>query len=142
MASQNFAEFLGSLHRLTDITLEEVEDCFDGAGFTDEYCEAAIMADFKGKSEEEIRKEAMERREKMVETPDLNMLDKVFNDLNNGVAVNPGKQYEKFVKMVDPNPRTKSEAEETLDEKLRIFNIRLRNVLNINSNIALINEGT
>lgn len=141
MASQNFAEFLGSLHRLTDITLEEVEDCFDGAGFTDEYCEA-IMADFKGKSEEEIRKEAMERWEKMVETPDLNMLDKVFNDLNNGVAVNPGKQYEKFVKMVDPNPRTKSEAEETLDEKLRIFNTRLRNVLNINSNIALINEGT
>ena len=141
MASQNFAEFLGSLHRLTDITLEEVEDCFDGAGFTDEYCEA-IMADFKGKSEEEIRKEAMERWEKMVETPDLNMLDKVFKDLNNGVAVNPGKQYEKFIKMVDPNPRTKSEAEETLDEKLRIFNTRLRNVLNINSNIALINEGT
>lgn len=141
MASQNFAEFLGSLHRLTDITLEEVEDCFDGAGFTDEYCEA-IMADFKGKSEEEIRKEAMERWEKMVETPDLNMLDKVFKDLNNGVAVNPGKQYEKFVTMVDPNPRTKSEAEETLDEKLRIFNTRLRNVLNINSNIALINEGT
>lgn len=141
MASQNFAEFLGSLHRLTDITLEEVEDCFDGAGFTDEYCEA-IMADFKGKSEEEIRKEAMERWEKMVDTPDLNMLDKVFNDLNNGVAVNPGKQYEKFVKRVDPNPRTKSEAEETLDEKLRIFNTRLRNVLNINSNIALINEGT
>ena len=141
MASQNFAEFLGSLHRLTDITLEEVEDCFDGAGFTDEYCEA-IMADFKGKSEEEIRKEAMERWEKMVETPDLNMLDKVFNDLNNGVAVNPGKQYEKFITMVDPNPRTKSEAEETLDEKLRIFNTRLRNVLNINSNIALINEGT
>ena len=141
MASQNFAEFLGSLHRLTDITLEEVEDCFDGAGFTDEYCEA-IVADFKGKSEEEIRKEAMERWEKMVETPDLNMLNKVFNDLNNGVAVNPGKQYEKFVTMVDPNPRTKSEAEETLDEKLRIFNTRLRNVLNINSNIALINEGT
>ena len=141
MASQNFAEFLGSLHRLTDITLEEVEDCFDGAGFTDEYCEA-IMADFKGKSEEEIRKEAMERWKKMVETPDLNMLDKVFKDLNNGVAVNPGKQYEKFVTMVDPNPRTKSEAEETLDEKLRIFNTRLRNVLNINSNIALINEGT
>jgi hypothetical protein len=141
MASQNFAEFLGSLHRLTDITLEEVEDCFDGAGFTDEYCEA-IVSDFKGKSEEEVRKEAMERWQKMVETPDLNMLDKVFKDLNNGVAVNPGKQYEKFVTMVDPNPRTKSEAEETLDEKLRIFNTRLRNVLNINSNIALINEGT
>lgn len=141
MASQNFAEFLGSLHRLTDITLEEVEDCFNGAGFTDEYCEA-IVSDFKGKSEEEIRKEAMERWNTLVETPDLNMLDKVFNDLNNGVAVNPGKQYEKFITMVDPNPRVKSEAEETLDEKLRIFNTRLRNVLNINSNIALINEGT
>lgn len=141
MATQNFAEFLGSLHRLTDITLEEVEDCFNGAGFTDEYCEA-IMADFKGKSEEEIRKEAMDRWQKMVETPDLNMLDKVFNDLNNGVAVNPGKQYEKFITMVDPNPRTKSEAEETLNEKLRIFSTRLRNVFNINSNIALINEGT
>mgnify|MGYP004447038617 CR=1 FL=1 len=83
MASQNFAEFLGSLHHLTDITLEEVEDCFNGAGFTDEYCEA-IMADFKGKSEDE----------------------------------------------------------ETLEEKLRIFNTRLRNVFNINSNIALVNEGT
>lgn len=141
MASQNFAEFLGSLHRLTDITLEEVEDCFNGAGFTDEYCEA-IVSDFKGKTEEEIRKEAMERWNTLVETPDLNMLDKVFNDLNNGVAVNPGKQYEKFITMVDPNPRVKSEAEETLDEKLRIFNTRLRNVLNINSNIALINEGT
>lgn len=141
MATQNFAEFLGSLHRLTDITLEEVEDCFNGAGFTDEYCEA-IVSDFKGKSEEEIRKEAMERWNTLVETPDLNMLDKVFNDLNNGVAVNPGKQYEKFITMVDPNPRVKSEAEETLDEKLRIFNTRLRNVLNINSNIALINEGT
>lgn len=141
MASQNFAEFLGSLHRLTDITLEEVEDCFNGAGFTDEYCEA-IVSDFKGKTEEEIRKEAMERWNTLVETPDLNMLDKVFNDLNNGVTVNPSKQYEKFVTMVDPNPRTKSEAEETLDEKLRIFNTRLRNVLNINSNIALINEGT
>lgn len=141
MASQNFAEFLGSLHRLTDITLEEVEDCFNGAGFTDEYCEA-IVSDFKGKTEEEIRKEAMDRWQKMVETPDLNMLDKVFNDLNNGVTVNPSKQYEKFITMVDPNPRTKSEAEETLDEKLRIFNTRLRNVLNINSNIALINEGT
>lgn len=141
MASQNFAEFLDSLHRLTDITLEEVEDCFNGAGFTDEYCEA-IVSDFKGKSEEEIRKEAMERWNTLVETPDLNMLNKVFNDLNNGVAVNPGKQYEKFITMVDPNPRTKSEAEETLEEKLRIFNTRLRNVLNINSNIALINEGT
>lgn len=141
MASQNFAEFLGSLHRLTDITLEEVEDCFNGAGFTDEYCES-IVADFKGKSEEEIRKEAMDRWEKMVETPDLNMLDKVFHDINNGVTVNPSKQYEKFVKMVDPNPRTKSEAEESLNEKLRIFSTRLRNVFNINSNIALINEGT
>lgn len=141
MAAQNFAEFLGSLHRLTDITLDEVEDCFNGAGFTDEYCEA-IVSDFKGKSEEEIRKEAMERWNTLVETPDLNMLDKVFNDLNNGVDVNPGKQYEKFITMVDQNHRTKTEAEETLDEKLRIFNTRLRNVLNINSNIALINEGT
>jgi hypothetical protein len=78
----------------------------------------------------------------MVETPELNMLDKVFHDINNNVTVYPSKQYEKFITMVDPNPRTKSEAEETLDEKLRIFNTRLRNVLNINSNIALINEGT
>lgn len=141
MAAQNFAEFLGSLHRLTDITLDEVEDCFNGAGFTDEYCES-IVNDFKCKSEDEVRQEAMERWNTLVETPNLNMLDKVFNDLNNGVAVNPGKQYEKFITMVDPNHRTKTEAEETLDEKLRIFNTRLRNVLNINSNIALINEGT
>lgn len=139
--AQNFAEFLGSLHRLTDITLEEVEDCFNGAGFTDEYCEA-IMADFKVKSEEEIRKEAMDNWLKTVETPDLNMLDKVFNDINNGVAVNPSKQYEKFITTVNPNTRTKTEAEETLDEKLRIFNTRIRNVFNINSNIALINDGT
>lgn len=138
---QNFAEFLGSLHRLTDITLEEVEDCFNGAGFTDEYCEA-IMSDFKCKSEDEIRKEAMDRWQKRVETPDLNMLDKVFHDINNGVTVNPSKQYEKFITTVDQNPRTKTEAEETLDEKLRIFNTRFRNVFNINSNIALINDGT
>lgn len=139
--AQNFAEFLGSLHRLTDITLEEVEDCFNGAGFTDEYCEA-IMADFKVKSEEEIRKEAMDNWLKTVETPNLNMLDKVFNDINNGVTVNPSKQYEKFITMVNPNTRTKTEADETLDEKLRIFNTRIRNVFNINSNIALINDGT
>ena len=139
--AQNFAEFLGSLHRLTDITLEEVEDCFNGAGFTDEYCEA-IMADFKVKSEEEIRKEAMNNWLKTVETPDLNMLDKVFNDINNGVTVNPSKQYEKFITQVDPNTRTKTEADETLDEKLRIFDKRIRNVFNINSNIALINDGT
>lgn len=141
MAAQNFAEFLGSLHRLTDITLDEVEDCFNGAGFTDEYCEA-IVSDFKGKTEEEVRQEAMDRWDKMVETPDLNMLDKVFHDINNNVTVHPSKQYEKFVTMVDPNPVTKSEAEGTLDEKLRIFNTRLRNVFNINSNIALINDGT
>lgn len=139
--AQNFAEFLGSLHCLTDITLEEVEDCFNGAGFTDEYCEA-ICADFKGKSEDEVRKEAMDRWLKTVETPDLNMLDKVFNDINNGVTVTPSKQYEKFITTVDPNPVTKTEAEETLDEKLRIFNTRIRNVFNINSNIALINDGT
>lgn len=139
--AQNFAEFLGSLHRLTDITLEEVEDCFNGAGFTDEYCEA-IMADFKVKSEEEIRKEAMDRWLKTVETPNLNMLDKVFNDINNGVTVTPSKQYEKFITTVDANPVTKTEAEETLDEKLRIFSTRLRNDFNINSSIALINDGT
>ena len=139
--AQNFAEFLGSLHRLTDITLEEVEDCFNGAGFTDEYCEA-ICADFKGKSEDEVRKEAMDRWLKTVETPDLNMLDKVFNDINNGVTVTPSKQYEKFITTVDPNPVTKTEAEETLEEKLRIFNTRIRNVFNINSSIALINDGT
>lgn len=139
--AQNFAEFLGSLHRLTDITLEEVEDCFNGAGFTDEYCEA-IMADFKVKSEEEIRKDVLDNWLNGVETPDLNMLDKVFNDINNGVTVNPSKQYEKFITTVNPNTRTKSEAEETLDEKLRIFNTRIRNVFNINSSIALINDGT
>ena len=139
--AQNFAEFLGSLHRLTDITLEEVEDCFNGAGFTDEYCEA-IMADFKVKSEEEIRKDVLDNWLKTVETPDLNMLDKVFNDINNGVTVNPSKQYEKFITMVDPNTRTKTEADETLNEKLRIFNTRIRNVFNINSSIALINDGT
>lgn len=139
--AQNFAEFLGSLHRLTDITLEEVEDCFNGAGFTDEYCEA-IMADFKVKSEEEIRKEVMNNWLNSVETPDLNMLDKVFNDINNGVTVNPSKQYEKFITMVHSNTSTKTEAEETLDEKLRIFNTRIRNVFNINSSIALINDGT
>ena len=139
--AQNFAEFLGSLHRLTDITLEEVEDCFNGAGFTDEYCEA-IASDFKSKSEEEIRKEAMNRWLKTEETPNLNMLDKVFNDINNGVTVTPSKQYEKFITTVDPNPVTKTEAEETLEEKLRIFNTRIRNVFNINSSIALINDGT
>lgn len=139
MAAQNFAEFLGSLHRLTDITLDEVEDCFNGAGFTDEYCES-IVNDFKCKSEDEVRQEAMDRWNTLVETPDLNMLDKVFNDLNNGVAVNPGKQYEKFITMVDLNHRTKSEVDEELSEKLSIFNTRLRNVFNINSNIALIND--
>lgn len=139
--AQNFAEFLGSLHRLTDITLEEVEDCFNGAGFTDEYCEA-IMADFKVKSEEEIRKDVLDRWLKTVETPNLNMLDKVFNDINNGVTVTPSKQYEKFITTVDANPVTKTEAEETLDEKLRIFSTRLRNDFNINSSIALINDGT
>jgi hypothetical protein len=77
-----------------------------------------------------------------VETPDLNMLDKVFNDINNGVTVNPSKQYEKFITKVDPNTRTKTEADETLNEKLRIFNTRIRNVFNINSSIALINDGT
>ena len=139
--AQNFAEFLGSLHRLTDITLEEVEDCFNGAGFTDEYCEA-IASDFKSKSEEELRKDAMNRWLKTEETPNLNMLDKVFNDINNGVTVTPSKQYEKFITTVDANPVTKTEAEETLDEKLRIFNTRIRNVFNINSSIALINDGT
>ena len=139
--AQNFAEFLGSLHRLTDITLEEVEDCFNGAGFTDEYCEA-IASDFKSKSEEELRKDAMNRWLKMEETPNLNMLDKVFNDINNGVTVTPSKQYEKFITSVDPNARTKTEAEETLEEKLRIFSTRLRNDFNINSSIALINDGT
>lgn len=139
--AQNFAEFLGSLHRLTDITLEEVEDCFNGAGFTDEYCKA-IASDFKSKSEDELRKDSMSRWLKMEETPDLNMLDKVFNDINNGVTVTPSKQYEQFITTVDPNARTKTEAEETLDEKLSIFNTRMRNVFSINSNIALINDGT
>lgn len=139
--AQNFAEFLGSLHRLTDITLEEVEDCFNGAGFTDEYCEA-IASDFKSKSEEELRKDSMNRWLKTEETPNLNMLDKVFNDINNGVTVTPSKQYELFITTVDPNARTKTEAEETLEEKLRIFSTRLRNDFNINSSIALINDGT
>lgn len=139
--AQNFAEFLGSLHRLTDITLEEVEDCFNGAGFTDEYCEA-ICSDFKSKSEEELRKDAMNRWLKTEETPNLNMLDKVFNDINNGVTVTPSKQYELFITTVDPNARTKTDAEETLEEKLRIFSTRLRNDFNINSSIALINDGT
>lgn len=139
--AQNFAEFLGSLHRLTDITLEEVEDCFNGAGFTDEYCEA-IASDFKSKSEEELRKDSMNRWLKTEETPNLNMLDKVFNDINNGVTVTPSKQYELFITSVDPNARTKNEAEETLEEKLRIFSTRLRNDFNINSSIALINDGT
>lgn len=139
--AQDFAEFLGSLHRLTDITLEEVEDCFNGAGFTDEYCEA-IMPDFKSKSEEELRKDAMNRWLKTEETPNLNMLDKVFNDINNGVTVTPSKQYELFITTVDPNARTKTDAEETLEEKLRIFSTRLRNDFNINSSIALINDGT
>lgn len=139
--AQDFAEFLGSLHRLTDITLEEVEDCFNGAGFTDEYCEA-ICSDFKSKSEEELRKDAMNRWLKTEETPNLNMLDKVFNDINNGVTVTPSKQYELFITTVDPNARTKTDAEETLEEKLRIFSTRLRNDFNINSSIALINDGT
>lgn len=139
--AQNFAEFLGSLHRLTDITLEEVEDCFNGAGFTDEYCEA-IASDFKSKSEEELRKDSMNRWLKTEETPNLNMLDKVFNDINNGVTVTPSKQYELFITTVDPNARTKTDAEETLEEKLRIFSTRLRNDFNINSSIALINDGT
>ena len=139
--AQNFAEFLGSLHRLTDITLEEVEDCFNGAGFTDEYCEA-IASDFKSKSEEELRKDAMNRWLKTEETPNLNMLDKVFNDINNGVTVTPSKQYELFITSVDQNARTKTDAEETLEEKLRIFSTRLRNDFNINSSIALINDGT
>ena len=126
---------------MTDITLEEVEDCFNGAGFTDEYCEA-IMTDFKSKSEEELRKDSMNRWLKTVETPNLNMLDKVFNDINNGVTVTPSKQYELFITTVDPNARTKTDAEETLEEKLRIFSTRLRNDFNINSSIALINDGT
>lgn len=107
MAAQNFAEFLGSLHRLTDITLDEVEDCFNGAGFTDEYCEA-IVSNFKGKSEEEVRQEAMDRWQKE-------------ND-------------------EDAPSEPKTEVDEELSEKLRIFNTRLRNVFNINSNIALIND--
>lgn len=118
MATQNFAEFLGSLHRLTDITLEEVEDCFNGAGFTDEYCES-IVNDFKCKSEEEIRKEAMERWQKQ------NGIDDLDEDEDD-----------------DATPKTETKVDEELDEKLRIFSTRLRNVFNINSNIALINEGT
>lgn len=107
MAAQNFAEFLGSLHRLTDITLDEVEDCFNGAGFTDEYCES-IVNDFKGKSEDEVRQEAMDRWQKE-------------ND-------------------EDAHSEPKTEVDEELSEKLSIFNTRLRNVFNINSNIALIND--
>lgn len=117
MATQNFAEFLGSLHRLTDITLEEVEDCFNGAGFTDEYCES-IVNDFKCKSEEEIRKEAMERWQKE-------------NDIDGDIEEDAPSET-----------KPKTEVDEELDEKLRIFSTRLRNVFNINSNIALINDGT
>lgn len=115
MAAQNFAEFLGSLHRLTDITLDEVEDCFNGAGFTDEYCES-IVNDFKGKTEDEVRQEAMDRWQKEND-----------EDIDEDVDE-------------DAHSELKSEAEKTLDEKLRIFNTRLRNVFNINSNIALIND--
>ena len=115
MAAQNFAEFLGSLHRLTDITLDEVEDCFNGAGFTDEYCEA-IVSNFKGKSEDEVRQEAMDRWQKEnVEDVDENVDE-------------------------DAHSEPKTEVDEELSEKLSIFNTRLRNVFNINSNIALIND--
>lgn len=115
MAAQNFAEFLGSLHRLTDITLDEVEDCFNGAGFTDEYCEA-IVTNFKGKSEDEVRQEAMDRWQKEND-----------EDIDEDVDE-------------DAHSEPKSEVDEELSEKLRIFNTRLRNVFNINSNIALIND--
>lgn len=115
MAAQNFAEFLGSLHRLTDITLDEVEDCFNGAGFTDEYCEA-IVSNFKGKSEDEVRQEAMDRWQKEND-----------EDIDEDVDE-------------DAHSEPKSEVDEELSEKLRIFNTRLRNVFNINSNIALIND--
>lgn len=115
MAAQNFAEFLGSLHRLTDITLDEVEDCFDGAGFTDEYCEA-IVSNFKGKSEDEVRQEAMDRWQKEND-------EDVDEDVDE-----------------DAHSEPKTEVDEELSEKLRIFNTRLRNIFNINSNIALIND--
>lgn len=115
MAAQNFAEFLGSLHRLTDITLDEVEDCFNGAGFTDEYCEA-IVSNFKGKSEDEVRQEAIDRWQKEND-----------EDIDEDVDE-------------DAHSEPKSEVDEELSEKLRIFNTRLRNVFNINSNIALIND--
>lgn len=115
MAAQNFAEFLGSLHRLTDITLDEVEDCFDGAGFTDEYCEA-IVSNFKGKSEDEVRQEAMDRWQKEND-------EDVDEDVDE-----------------DAHSEPKTEVDEELSEKLHIFNTRLRNVFNINSNIALIND--
>lgn len=115
MAAQNFAEFLGSLHRLTDITLDEVEDCFNGAGFTDEYCES-IVNDFKCKTEDEVRQEAMERWQKEND-------EDVDEDVDE-----------------DAHSEPKTEVDEELSEKLRIFNTRLRNVFNINSNIALIND--
>lgn len=115
MAAQNFAEFLGSLHRLTDITLDEVEDCFNGAGFTDEYCES-IVSNFKGKSEDEVRQEAMERWQKEND-----------EDIDEDVDE-------------DAHSEPKTEVDEELSEKLHIFNTRLRNVFNINSNIALIND--
>lgn len=115
MAAQNFAEFLGSLHRLTDITLDEVEDCFNGAGFTDEYCES-IVNDFKGKSEDEVRQEAMDRWQKEND-------EDIVEDVDE-----------------DAHSEPKTEVDEELSEKLRIFNTRLRNVFNINSNIALIND--
>lgn len=115
MAAQNFAEFLGSLHRLTDITLDEVEDCFNGAGFTDEYCEA-IVSNFKGKSEDEVRQEAMDHWQKEND-----------EDVDENVDE-------------DAHSEPKTEVDEELSEKLSIFNTRLRNVFNINSNIALIND--
>lgn len=119
MAAQNFAEFLGSLHRLTDITLDEVEDCFNGAGFTDEYCEA-IVSNFKGKSEDEVRQEAMDRWQK---ENDEDIDEDVDEDVDEDAPSEP-----------------KTEVDEELSEKLHIFNTRLRNVFNINSNIALIND--
>lgn len=115
MAAQNFVEFLGSLHRLTDITLDEVEDCFNGAGFTDEYCEA-IVSNFKGKTEDEVRQEEMDRWQKEND-------EDVDEDVDE-----------------DAHSEPKTEVDEELSEKLSIFNTRLRNVFNINSNIALIND--
>ena len=115
MAAQNFAEFLSSLHRLTDITLDEIEDCFNGAGFTDEYCEA-IVSNFKGKSEDEVRQEEMDSWQKEND-------EDVDEDVDE-----------------DAHSEPKTEVDEELSEKLRIFNTRLRNVFNINSNIALIND--